>query len=295
VSFKKATSKHRKLWLLLSLFLAIAAIVLLSGGLSDLEFSPGERFSLKPKETPLPGAPPPSSESRGFAGLDERLSSIIGIVVIVLLPVSALYLILSPEARKKVFGMLMYTVWILVIYYLMYRFLQQNNLLELLPGLGRPPTADPTVPGTEFVPDPPQWISFVLSLGLILLLFASGTFIWWRTRSPKKTHRVEDLAKEAHRTLRELRDGADLQNAIMRCYLRMGQIVGQKRGIQRQDAMTPREFEGQLEAIGIPGESVQRLTRLFERVRYGAKPTNPAQEEEAIACLTAIIQACEEV
>jgi hypothetical protein len=55
--------------------------------------------------------------------------------------------------------------------------------------------------------------------------------------------------------------------------------------------MTPREFVRSLTAMGLPELAVQRLTRLFEDVRYGARVTGDQEEGEAIASLTAIVDA----
>ena len=56
--------------------------------------------------------------------------------------------------------------------------------------------------------------------------------------------------------------------------------------------MTPREFEVYLTQNGMPREPVQQLTRLFELVRYGAVTAAPADEQHAVASLTAIVEAC---
>ena len=55
--------------------------------------------------------------------------------------------------------------------------------------------------------------------------------------------------------------------------------------------MTPREFEAALRSTGLPGEPVAKLTHLFEDVRYGAARSGPREEEQAVACLSAIVAA----
>jgi hypothetical protein len=71
----------------------------------------------------------------------------------------------------------------------------------------------------------------------------------------------------------------------------MVRILNEQRGIQRRKHMTPREFEIRLEEAGFPGEPVRQLTRLFEQVRYGAKALGAQEERQAVACLTAIVEA----
>ena len=72
----------------------------------------------------------------------------------------------------------------------------------------------------------------------------------------------------------------------------MSQILSEQRGIRRSATMTPREFEQKLRGAGLPGDDVERLTRLFESVRYGARVPNEHQERQAVACLTAIAESC---
>ena len=56
-------------------------------------------------------------------------------------------------------------------------------------------------------------------------------------------------------------------------------------------ALNP-ELLRELKAAGLPDTHVQRLTRLFEGVRYGARVANEREERQAVACLTAIVEAC---
>ena len=44
----------------------------------------------------------------------------------------------------------------------------------------------------------------------------------------------------------------------------------------------------------LPGDAVRRLTRLFEKVRYGGYRTDSNAVNEAVACLTTILHYCGE-
>jgi len=90
--------------------------------------------------------------------------------------------------------------------------------------------------------------------------------------------------------LRDLEAGGDLKNIVLRCYRDMSRVLSEQRGIERELSMTPREFERQLQAAGLRDEHIQRLTRLFEQVRYGPQQADPQQEREAAACLQAIVR-----
>jgi Domain of unknown function (DUF4129) len=58
--------------------------------------------------------------------------------------------------------------------------------------------------------------------------------------------------------------------------------------------MTPGEFATRLEQAGLPSDAVHRLTHLFERVRYGGHRSATPEVNEAVACLTTILQYCGE-
>jgi hypothetical protein len=72
----------------------------------------------------------------------------------------------------------------------------------------------------------------------------------------------------------------------------MNAVVSDTRGLPRPEAATPREYALRLEGAGLPGEAVNRLTRLFESVRYGARKSDQSDINEAVACLNSILQAC---
>jgi hypothetical protein len=71
----------------------------------------------------------------------------------------------------------------------------------------------------------------------------------------------------------------------------MSAVLDEKRGIHRQRGMTPSEFASRLEQKGLPSDPVRRLTRLFERARYGGQESSQEDVNEAITCLRAILHA----
>ena len=74
----------------------------------------------------------------------------------------------------------------------------------------------------------------------------------------------------------------------------MSEVVSRTRGLSRQEAMTPTEFAFRLKRAGLPGDSVQRLTHLFESVRYGARKPAKNEINEAVSCLNVILHYCGE-
>jgi hypothetical protein len=94
--------------------------------------------------------------------------------------------------------------------------------------------------------------------------------------------------------LNDLNTGRDSSDVIINCYLRMSDVVADKRKLQREIAMTPQEFALRLERAGLPGDAVGRLTRLFEIVRYGDRKSAPKDVNEAVSCLNTILHYCGE-
>ena len=82
-----------------------------------------------------------------------------------------------------------------------------------------------------------------------------------------------------------------MRATVLRCYREMSSLLRERRGIRRGQTMTAREFEQQLAQAGVHNEHIRRLTQLFERVRYGANIPQQRDTDEAVRCLTAIVQA----
>ena len=101
--------------------------------------------------------------------------------------------------------------------------------------------------------------------------------------------RGNTLAKPFEKARRNILDGMDLTEVILRCYQEMGQILQQEGGIERQVYTTPTEFEAQLNAAGLPRAPVHELTQLFEHVRYGRFTPTHDDEQEALSNLHKII------
>ena len=112
-------------------------------------------------------------------------------------------------------------------------------------------------------------------------------------RWPAPDEELGEFAKIARSALGELSEEKESKNAIIRCYTSMTRAVNERRGLAREAAVTPAEFAAQLENAGLPRESVQSLTRVFERVRYGGQNAGAEDIQEARHCLTAILKACE--
>ena len=74
----------------------------------------------------------------------------------------------------------------------------------------------------------------------------------------------------------------------------MSRAVEKRHGLTRDVAMTSSEFARRLEMAGLPSEAVHTLTRLFESVRYGARRSTADEIDQAVKCLTVILNFCGE-
>jgi hypothetical protein len=151
------------------------------------------------------------------------------------------------------------------------------------------------MPIDDLVTEPPQWLTPVASLCLALPFAALLTGLAVRLlsrRARRPASPLEQLAQEAEEAIEQLRAGSDLRNTVIRCYAEMAQVLAEQRGIKRRESMTTREFEAHLQTLGLPDEPIKRLTRLFEDVRYGTVAPSKREEQQAIASLRAIAEAC---
>lgn len=273
---------------------AIAVTLLLAAGLSGTELRHGQDvvWSIMPaaEESPSPqlGLPsdPGGSAPLGLGGWE--LVIIIGVCL--LLPVSIVYYFLSPDARKTLARVVNFIVGITLVLWAVQTFFDRVVVEWITPSAGLPAEGERLPNTSEISVRSPGWLAYVVSIVLVLLLVAAGWFAWYHFL--RRDRRLERLAQQAEETLSELSSGADFRDAVIRCYFEMSQALSQQKGIERHKAMTPREFAERLRQTGLPAEDVRRLTRLFERVRYGAKTPGKVEETEAIACLTAIVDAC---
>jgi hypothetical protein len=279
---------RRKLWVLSVSGAAVIAIVFLAAGLSGLDLLPGR---------PLPRAPVPDSVdvAGGLPAVDTLpivVWRILSILLVVLFPFAVIRFLISPQMRKRVLRDFALIVFLLLLNYLIARAVGQAGLFGAgqQAANGATPDALAGQASRETQVNPPEWLSFAVTLLLLLLLAGLGGLLWRRYRLGSSP--LEKLGREARAAVDDLRAGGELKNIVTRCYAEMCAVLREQRGIRRQAAMTPREFETRLAAIGLPRENVLRLTRLFEAVRYGSKTPGDQEEREAMACLTAIAEAC---
>jgi hypothetical protein len=265
--------------------MAIASLVLLAASLARLEFKPAQLF-FAPDEPQrllfeLKGI------VRNIASMSpgEALLLAAGFILIMVF----LLLMLSPDARKRLLKTIFrmgLTAW--AIFYALAKIQPQGELEIEAPGsviadgldiLATPPAYTPPVipPSLLFLV---SFTIFLLGIGVVVLIF--------RALRPTRPA-LHNLRRVARGTLGELSSGRNWEDSVISCYIRMGAAVSEKRGLSRQNAMTPAEFAHRLEQAGLPSNPVRRLTRLFEKARYSRHTSSEEDLREAVACMTSIL------
>ena len=280
---------RQRAWALLWLGSAVVALLVLASGLATLRFRPGHLYDL--------GAPPAATGAPGQVAVAQWvpppwLGVVVTLIVLALLLATVVNLILSREFRREMFIRVISMLLAVLIFYLLIAALRGNTLqgdrAPIQTGAPPPPLPPAGEPFPTFVANPAPWLVIAISVVLAALLLG-GIWLLWRRMRPRPDP-LARLADEARAALADLEAGENLTDTVLRCYVEMSRVLSQQRGLDRPRDMTPREFERQLAAAGLRDEHIQQLTRLFERVRYGARQPNEREERAAVACLTAIVQ-----
>jgi hypothetical protein len=284
----------KRIWAILSACIAVLMLVFLATSLGGLHFQPGR-----------PLAQGDSITIRvSVEKMAEEIASIplwkqVVFWVLVSLLVFIVACMFSPEWRKRILKyFLRFALFVLAVFYLV------RNIRGLLPALNLDITGAPennkgsvdTALAVFTPPKIPSALLYLISLGVLLTFVFSAFLIsrWWmhRQRLQKVSQPLENLAEVARSSLVDISAGRNWEDAIIKCYARMNEVVDAQRGLRRRMDLTASEYAKRLEGAGLPGEAVRRLTCLFEVARYGSRQTSREETAEAIACLTTILHAC---
>jgi hypothetical protein len=271
-----------------SFFLLLAALLsslFISVSLSGLQLRAGLPF-------PGPSGEDVSEYQTGFYEVEPLLgtaSTDFLRVIPLLLIFIFFYLMLRYDGVKQVvFGVsaLCMFLWLLaiVLNWLMPIVFGDRKTIG---GLSDPPQE---IPMNTFQMEPignaPTIFIWLVIIGLAFLVVSFG--FWLHRTTSKNTSTTDLIRAEAKNALKEIQEGEELSNIVIRCYLQMVYVLETERGIEREDSMTTQEFKRLLISHGFPERAVHRLTTLFEKVRYGNKLIDTNDEITAVDCLTAI-------
>lgn len=288
---------EKKPLVLIFSILAVGALMALSASLEGVSFGDAQPIGREEAE-PLSHPPQSALVPAGEEAVQTQIILLFAFVVLAAL----VGILLSPEGRRRLFRFLIrmaFTVW--ALYFLLNRYPAVFDFLSVgVPGEAPPPPnmeAGASIPPPVFSPpEETPMLSYAVSLLIVLgvAFLAWRAYRIWQAVNQRPNRSLQDLARIARSSLRDLSDGRETADVIMNCYFRMSDVVADKRNLQRNTSMTPAEFASRLEEAGLPGDAVRRLTRLFESVRYGGRKAGPKDVNEAVACLTTVLQYCGE-
>lgn len=238
--------------------------------------------------------------------LPAAFLDILVIVVWSLFLISLGYLIFDRE-RRRTFPKLVVQIMYMLFWALLFVFILQTGIPEESEAVEEESTAPADLPAAtmenpgleeqleEFVitAEPPAVVEIIVTTLFLTGLAALLYFGWRHLRTqPPPSPALADLSRLSQLAIDEIRQGQQLEEVILRCYREMARTVATQRGVQRGRGVTPREFEQALAHSGLPPRPVQRLTRLFEQVRYGDYTPGHRDRLEAVDSLQAIVDAC---
>jgi Domain of unknown function (DUF4129) len=287
---------QRKLWVVLLAALALGALTVLAFSLDNIPFNEAQHFV----RSNAADTSSVSAQDVADAWAEVPIWKLVVVWGLISLMLLLVGLLISPELRKKLFRLfLQFVASVAAIFFLLrYYGPQLIALQQMAAQIGQQVQPANAQPMPTF--QPPQIspvFSYLVSFAFALLWIAVmwGLYKGWQKYVALNARKpLDELAHIARSSLDDLASGRDSTDVIIKCYLRMSDVIADKRRIQREIAMTPQEFALRLERAGLPGDAVRRLTRLFEMVRYGDRKSAPKDVTEAVSCLNTILHYCGE-
>ena len=287
-------SINRQKFLLIAVLVALFVVLfVLIGGMNGVHPLPGKRL-------PNPFADVPEGVAAGNPGGPAWGADAVRIFIQSLFALGAavilLFVIISRKHRKQF--AIIFTVLLLVAICLA----QIRNIphSEQSPQ-GQEATSmgiGDTQPVEQVHVDIPpvaasNWQVILIAIGSSFVLTAVGLFFFLKIYPALRSRRsvgndlLGALGKSAGLAAHRITAGDDPREAILRCYQEMTEIISQVQRIPNYSYFTPREFATHLRERGMKDEYVDRLTGIFETVRYGGR-SGSGFVDEAVACLQSI-------
>jgi hypothetical protein len=273
--------------------LSIASIMALCIGLAELQLRPAMAVQ-GPSTADLPPLPAGGSDSFGVLVAVRVILLVVTAVALVGIVVNAF----SKQGRKRLLALAVILLLVLIAQAILSAAVPNVRLREqAAPDAGggdlwsRAPSTVAVVP---FEQRPPRWLLWAAAVGSVLLTAAGAAGIFVMVRRRRRPRGRERLAEQTRAAAEALGRGGDFRDVILRCYHEMSEVIREELGVERETAVTPREFAVFLARWGIPAHPVQDLTEVFEEARYGRGEASPQSEERALRSLSLIEHYCRE-
>ena len=268
----------------------VVALVLLISALGQLTFRSGSPL---PRAERVPDVGERVLPEAELPEVPDIVSTVLMVIFSVVLVGGLVMLVFSHDARKDLVRKLAGMALIGAAVFLAAR------VLRLLRGLGgNIVSSEPVdavsldIPNAAAV-DPPDWtfplIAALLSIVVVVTgaTLASRLIARWRHRKEEEVP-LDGLIEQVGLAADRIRAGGDLRSEVIACYKEMVDILSrQATGFLPVSRLTAREFADHLRDAGMADEHIDRLTGLFELVRYGHRD-DERFSDEALACLDAI-------
>ena len=279
-------TQAKKRALLSSILICITAILVMTAALPLHTFEAGKPFPssaqmISPSTTSASGSEaPPANTLILKGGLSIFLFLIAGYFI---------YLVFRKTTWKQIARvMLILLAVLLFIFVLSLINPQQVNItptiqestLEVIPFTYR----------TEPIQSPPiawQWIT-----AAIIFVTLGGGIAYFIFREPKQEKLEMKIAREARTAMHALQAGDDFRSVILYCYQEMSRVIQESENINREEAMTVREFENSLQKTSLPVLAIQQLSRSFENARYSKNEPSAEDQRVCLHSLQQIIDHC---
>jgi hypothetical protein len=269
--------------------LSILVMGFLIASLGNLELQPARQFAYARPTSPLT---PWQSPAWNW----------IGAVIVLFIAFVVLVVILLPREQRKKFIRNLVLVLLAggMLFFLLAELMERSSpqpVGEATDSINmtreNEPTAIPVEVVTPAVFTPPgisRWQSTLVAFTSLLAIASAWAWIAWRRG--RKNPPYNSLAEISENALQEINQGKDWGDAIINAYYRMNVAVSEWRGVHRRESMNPDEFARFLVDMSLPRKPVTILTSLFQQIRYGAKTAKAEDIQEAIDCLTEILEHC---
>ena len=127
-------------------------------------------------------------------------------------------------------------------------------------------------------PGPSEWSRVLIAAGLALgtgaALVLGSSWIVTRWRAHASRRESGQLAWELELLADQALAARSNTNLVLRCYHEMVDLLSRKEQIAHT-SLTPREFADRLRDLEVRTDAIDRLTELFELVRYGHRDSEP--------------------
>ena len=277
-------------------FVALIAVMFaLIWGLHTIEFLPGE---------PLPTAQLGARTELGGAvtnwwAVEAIFPVALRVFIIFGLAACAIFAVIFPAFRRYLIALPWAALLVFVLFLSFYILVANVSPVEQ-PAAGEKAPDEAALEKDEGLPGPieveippvrpPKWGVIMAAIGIALFAAGIGLFAISKLFRSRRSL-LDQLGELASNAATRIRAGDDPREVVLRCYKEMSALLSRVESTPNFAHLTPREFAHRLRARGMRDDHVDRLTGIFEQVRYGRRQGREFADK-ALLSLEAIERTC---